>query len=181
VSTNHSAGVKAAMDGLAKIWARPAQPLIAAPGRPQFARRYQRSPQETGIYMGQLVAMQRLYKATGHVGRRLVGSEIQQYVDEVLAMPWPRWRSGPAWGAVVKLVPGLNGSNGAAEYRSGVLFLPPEVDEPFVLHELAHHLGAPTDHGPAFVAAYLDLLENVMNAGTAFIFKAAFEAEGIST
>jgi hypothetical protein len=169
------------MDGLAKMFARPGPPLAVAPGRSQFARRYQRSPQETGIYMGQLVAMQHLYDTTGHVGRRLVGSEIQRYVDEVLAMPWPRWRSGPTWGAVVRLVPGLNAKTGSAEYRSGVLFLPPEVDEPFILHELAHHLGAPTDHGPSFVAAYLDLLENVMNRETTLIFKAAFEAEGIST
>jgi hypothetical protein len=163
------------------MFAGPTAPLATAPGRPQFARRYQRSPQETGIYMGQLTAMVRLHKATGHVGRRLVGPEIQQYVDEVLAMPWPRWRSGPTWGAVVRIVPGLNATNGSAEYRSGVLSLPPEVDEPFVLHELAHHLGAPTDHGQSFVRAYLNLLENVMNRDTALLFCAAFEAEGIST
>jgi hypothetical protein len=169
------------MDGLAKMFTRPGPPLAVAPGRPQFATRYQRNDRETGVYMGQLVAMQRLHKATGHVGRRLVGPEIQQYVDEVLAMPWPRWRSGPTWGAGVRLVPGLNAKTGSAEYRSGVLFLPPEVDEPFVLHELAHHLGAPSDHGPAFVAAYLDLLENVMNRETAQLFQASFAAEGIST
>lgn len=179
--TDHARPVLAAMDGLAKMFARPGPPLVVAPGRPQFSRRYQRSPQETGIYMGQLVAMQHLQDTTGHVGRRLAGPEIQQYVDEVLAMPWPRWRSGPTWGAVVRLVPGLNASNGSAEYRSGVLFLPPEVDEPIVLHELAHHLGAPTDHETAFVRAYLDLLENVMNRETAQLFQAAFAAEGIST
>jgi hypothetical protein len=145
------------------MFAGPTAPLVVAPGRPQFAPRYQRNDRESGIYMGQLTAMVRLHKATGHVGRRLVGPEIQRYVDEVLAMPWPRWRSGPA------------------EYRSGVLSLPPEVDEPFVLHELAHHLGAPSDHGQAFVRAYLDLLENVMNRETSLLFSAAFMAEGIST
>jgi len=57
-------------------------------------------------------------------------------------------------------------------------------------HEIAHHFApvptgphgtrSPGHHGPAFVAAYLDLIEHVMNKEAANVFRECFVAEGIS-
>jgi putative metallohydrolase (TIGR04338 family) len=142
--------------------------------------RYERSAVAAGVVTGQQRA---IMLASGRIlrGQR----EIQGYVNEVLAMPWPRWRVGAQWPVVVRVTDGVR----FAEYRSGVVTLPGVVPEPVVLHEIAHHfttvarVGPASEteyHGPAWVAAYLDLIEHVMNAEASRVFRECFAAEGIS-
>lgn len=166
-----------ALVALGEMFRAPRVPLVT--GVPvQAPVRYERSPVTAGVVAGQRTA-------TSLVPHRILrGGEIQAYVDQVLMMPWPRWRQGEQWPVVVRVTDSLR----YAEYRSGVITVPPIVQETVVLHELAHHFttvamighGPVEFHGPAWVAAYLDLIEHVMNQAAADSFRECFAAEGIS-
>jgi len=174
VSDQYSRKAGAMLDGLRKIFDRPGPRLVT--GQPVHnARHYSRDTHDSALWWAQLDFQL-------HVPQRtLVGPEIQQYVDEVLAMPWPRWRQGEQWPVTVHLVHGLTAETGTAQYRSGVAHLPTSVQELIVLHELAHHLAPcrPTHAGP-FLAALLDLIEHVMNAAAAGAMRKYLALEGIS-
>lgn len=181
--SNYKQAGKTALDGLQAIFNRPGPPLVTGP-RVHNTVRYSRSAQDEAVYIAQLLMM----RDVPH--RTLVGHEVQEYVNEVLAMPWPRWREGDQWPIQVKLVPDLTAESGVAEIRSGVVYLPPSVSEVIVLHELAHHFAPvpsgwhgsrmPVPHGLSFVLAFLDLVEHVMNANAASVLRGWLTAEGIS-
>lgn len=171
---------KEALAALTGAFHRPSVPLVnGVPGRAGV--RYDHSPQDAAIYFAQLAAMRRVPH------RVLDGREdIQGYLDEVLAMPWPRWWPGRPWEVRLTVEPGVR----FAHYRSGVITLPEQVNEPVVLHEIAHHFTtiaighhgnrSPEFHGTGFVAAFLDLIEHVMNRAAADCFRECFAAEGLS-
>lgn len=178
--TDYKRSGKAAVDGLRNLFRAPQVPLVTGmPGRKPV--RYDRNAQDAAVYFGQFAAMDRLRQC-----RVLNGAEIQPYVDAVLAMPWPRWRQGEQWAVVVNVV----SNSPTAHYRSGVITVPERIPELIVLHEVAHHFAPPVGghhgsadpqfHGPAWVAAYLDLIEHVVNAAAAGVFRECLEAEGIS-
>lgn len=143
--------------------------------------RYSHHPQDAAVYFGQLVAIEL-------VPHRILRGreEVQGYLDEVLGMPWPRLRQGQAWEARLEITQAA-----VAHYRSGVITVPEVVREPVVLHEVAHHFApvpvghhgsrTPEHHGAAWVAAYLDLIEHVMNPAAASMFRECFAAEGVPT
>ena len=87
-------------------------------------------------------------------------AEAQRYVDELLAGDW--W--GDRWPRVdrVRVAPSRSGRwagyclPGAHEVRLAVR------REPVLLHELAHVVTPGDGHGPAFVAALLDLVRHQM-------------------
>lgn len=167
--------------GLRTVFEHPGPRLVT--GVPvQWPCRYQRSDVTSAVYFAQLAGIASV------PCRMLVGQpQMQEYVDEVLRMPWPRWRVGPQWPVRVKVVPGYD----RASYGSGTLCVPPRVEELIVLHELAHHLApvttghhgtlVPEHHGDRFVSAYLDLIEHVMNPAAADRFRECFTTEGVLT
>lgn len=159
--------------GLQQLFARPQPPRVMGQ-RDHALRRYSRTERDAAVYMAQAA----MILTVPH--RTLVGPEVQAYVNEVLAMPWPRWRQGEQWPVIVRLVPGLTAETGVAQLRSGVAFLPDPVSEVIVLHELAHHL-APCvpPHGTVFVVAFLDLIEHVMNKAAAMALRKHLVLEGI--
>jgi len=177
--TNYARTVRAGLAPLAAIFSGPPNPLITGPRGPAPVR-YDRNTSDSRVYLAQLSAIERVPH------RILRGPEIQLYVDQVMAMPWPRWRQGAQWGVTVNVMFDAT----FALYRSGVITVPGAVQEPVVLHEIAHHFApvptgphgtrSPGHHGPAFVAAYLDLIEHVMNEEAANVFRQCFVAEGIS-
>jgi len=172
--------------GLRKIFERPGPPLRLERSPVTIPRRYERSETTSAVYFAQLVAMATIPHRT------LAGQvEMQDYADEVLSMPWPRWHAGPMWPVTIQVVPGLTAETGTALYANGVIYVPPVVSELIVLHEIAHHLApvftgahgtlVPQFHGKPFVQAYLDLVEHVMNPAARGHFAACFAAEGVST
>lgn len=140
-------------------------------GAPVRQVRYYRDEATEGVYCAELDARPEV------TSRILVGGEIQTYVDEVLAMPWPRWRVGPMWPATVRIA-------GKAEYGSGIITVPSPVTEPIVLHEIAHHFTLrrrDRAHYPPFGAAFIDLLTHVMNPAKAAVFADHLRRNGIAT
>jgi putative metallohydrolase (TIGR04338 family) len=132
--------------------------------------RYERTTDGVPVY----AAQKHLMAILPH--RTLVGSEIQDYADEVLAMPWPRWWTGPLPGVLIRVHPVRY-----AAYVSGVIHVPDVVGELVLLHELAHHLAGPlNEHDTGFVQAYLDLVEHVMNPAARARFIECLAAEGVS-
>lgn len=163
------------LDGLRKTFAIP-QPRLVTGVPVHNARRYSRDANDAALFFAQ----EEMVRTVPH--RTLVASEIQAYVDEVLAMPWPRWREGEQWPVAVVTVPGLTPRNGTAIYKSGTMYVRQVEDEVIVLHELAHHFAPDhrAPHGAAFLAAFLDLIEHVMNPPAAGAMRECLAMEGIS-
>jgi putative metallohydrolase (TIGR04338 family) len=110
---------------------------------------------------------------------------VQRYVDAVLALGWVR-RAAPERAALPVRVRARAGALKAEYDRlSSTIAVPPHrvggrwaMRELVVLHELAHHLAAEVDHGPAFVAVLLELVEELVGAEAGFLLRAALlEAE----
>src|SRR4029077_6439228 len=95
-------------------------------GAPVRQTRYYRDSATEGVYCAELDARPNV------ASRVLVGDEIQTVREEVVSMPWPRWRDGPMWPATVRI-------SNKAEYRSGIITVPSPVTEPIVLPGIAHH------------------------------------------
>ena len=107
---------------------------------------------------------------------RSVGA-VQAYVDEVMARPW--WRRSCPETSHVRVVGGGRGARRPAWHESSfepeglshVLHLPPWARRPLtVLHELAHVAVEPIlwarPHGPQFVRAWLDLVDDTIGSET---------------
>lgn len=71
-----------------------------------------------------------------------------------------------------------NGGARAHYEQSGVIALPTDqpwaMRESVVLHELAHHWAHGMDHGPAFTAAMLNLVEVELGSEAALVLRAAY-------
>jgi putative metallohydrolase (TIGR04338 family) len=87
-------------------------------------------------------------------------AEIQAYVDELTATPWPTWRTTGS--LTVKQQP-----IHTCVYGSGVIRIPSEptwfvlaARELVLLHEYAHALTGRYDHEYLFVRAMLDLVSH---------------------
>lgn len=109
-------------------------------------------------------------------------ASIQRYVDAVLALDWVRQ---PAPGPVT-----VRARAGAAkaeyEFATRSIAVPPHrvggqwaMRELVVLHELAHHLAGEPDHGPAFVAQLLELVDGIVGAEAAFLLRAGLLDAGV--
>src|SRR6478735_5542499 len=105
------------LDGLRKVFDKPAAVPRSTGAGHRSPRRYSRDAQDTALFMAQLS----FSDLVPH--RLLVGPEIQEYVNEVLVMPWPRWRSGWQWPVIVEIVPGLTPENGTAEFVNGRMYV----------------------------------------------------------
>lgn len=112
---------------------------------------------------------------------------VQRYVDAVLALDWIR-RLAPVRAQAPVRVRARAGAT-KAEYDAGAatIAVPPHqvggrwaMRELVVLHELAHHLTPEAEHGPAFVAMLLDLVEELVGAEAGFLLRAALLDAGVT-
>lgn len=107
--------------------------------------------------------------------RRFAGLvELGEYVGDVCERH----------GMTAPMVRHRRGGTRAHYEQAGVIAIP--TDEPWamresvVLHELAHHRSSSTlDHGPAFTAAMLDLVEAELGPEAALVLRTAYLSNGV--
>lgn len=111
--------------------------------------------------------------------RRFAGLvEVGEYVGEVCGIV----------GMTTPMVRHRRGATRAHYEQAGVIAIP--TDEPWamresvVLHELAHHrlseLGGALDHGPAFTASMLELVDVVLGPEASLVLRTAYAANLVS-
>lgn len=115
-------------------------------------------------------------------------ASAQRYVDAVTSLDWVR-EAWPIRAATPVTVRARRGSAKAHyEPLSATIALPPAdgrdawaMREMVVLHELAHHLGAPADlsHGPGFRVRLTDLVGGVIGPECALLLRIAFADQGL--
>lgn len=95
--------------------------------------------------------------ALGGTGRRFRHlGEVRAYVEELISSDW--WAD--RWPQIEAIPVGRSRSSRVGGYAlegSGEIRLA-SLREPVVLHEIAHVVTPGAGHGPAFVAAFLDLV-----------------------
>lgn len=112
---------------------------------------------------------------------------VQRYVDAILALSWVL-RTWPKSAARPITVRARRGSLKAHYEPDGaVIAVPPArgtdvwaMRELVVLHEVAHHLGAPHDltHGPAFTGRMLTLVNEVLGPEVALLLRISLTDQG---
>ena len=99
--------------------------------------------------------------------------EVREYVVRVCA----------AQGIRAPKVRHRRGAARAHYEQPGVIALPEGEDwamrEAVVLHELAHHVCGTMDHGPAFTASMLGLVEHELGAEAALVLSTAYLANQV--
>ena len=112
---------------------------------------------------------------------------VQRYVDSVLSLNWVRSRWTQAW-VPVRVRERRGAAKAHYEGWSAVIAVPPHekggswaMREIVVLHEIAHHLsrGEYYSHGPKFVEAFTELVEEIMSSQAAFLLRALLHEEGV--
>ncbi len=105
---------------------------------------------------------------------------VQHYADRVLGLNWVRaqWNPGS-----LRVRP--RAGQQAAHYETGTATIAvPErgtwaLREFVVLHEIAHHLEPAAAHGPAFVSAYLELVDGIIGSEAAFLLRTTLAECGV--
>lgn len=167
-----------ATDALLKVFTdmKPTPRLVT--GQPNRApQRYIYSPRTADVF-----AAEDGMRAQSHE-LNLAGPQIQEFVDTVLAMPWPKYRHGAPWPVKVK----IDQATPTALYRSGVITVPSPIRQLIVLHEIAHHFDPPRSgnpaadqHGLSFVRTFLDLIDGVLGTPTGDVFRAELDKAGVA-
>lgn len=108
---------------------------------------------------------------------------IQVYVDRVVAMPSVVARFGKSSRVLVR----ERRDSRVAHYQFGEIAIHTSgnnssrwaMRELVVLHELAHHYSLGHKHGPAFTAAFVDLLDLVMGPQVSLALRLLYQQEGV--
>jgi putative metallohydrolase (TIGR04338 family) len=111
---------------------------------------------------------------------------VQRYVDAVLALDWVR-RAAPQRAALPAWVRARAGATKAEyEFATHTIAVPPHrvggrwaMRELVILHEIAHHLTPDAAHGAAFVAQFLQLVEELIGAEAGFLLRASLQDVGV--
>ena len=111
---------------------------------------------------------------------------VQRYVDAVLALGWLRRRYAERARMPVRVRARAGATKAEYDLVTRTIAVPPHqvggrwaMRELVVLHELAHHLTPSTDHGPAFVTALLDLVEQIVGPEAGFLLRSALLDAGV--
>ncbi|MEO9140366.1 MAG: TIGR04338 family metallohydrolase [Jatrophihabitans sp.] len=107
-------------------------------------------------------------------------ASVQRYADAVLALGW-------VGNDTPVTIRARRGSTKAEyEFESATIAVPPHdkggrwaMRELVILHELAHHLVGKPDHGPAYVARFLELVDGLIGAEAAFLLRASLLDSGV--
>jgi putative metallohydrolase (TIGR04338 family) len=142
-------------------------------------RRYHQDEGAARVYRAEQ-ALRAHYEALDPTQERWFAdvAEVQQYVDTIISWPWDRWLP---WPCQVRVT-----DQPVPDYRSGIYMCrnAKAWRELVVLHELGHHFAkqqpANMDHGGLFLAAFTDLLADVMGLDVRERFRECLRAEGVS-
>lgn len=108
--------------------------------------------------------------------------DCQAFVDEVVDSDW--WLARFSRISKITVTDGRSRRRGGAEYTWGGWEIAMPVfsrNRLYLLHEIAHCLGLPTEawHGPAYAARYLALVERWLGKKAARQLRADFAKEGV--
>jgi putative metallohydrolase (TIGR04338 family) len=110
-------------------------------------------------------------------------AHVQTYVNAVLAQPWvqERWPKMSSFPITVRHRKG----DAAARYESGTIALHEaktgqswSLRQIVVLHEIAHHLEFGERHGPAFVAAFCELVTQEISHEVGYLLRVSMLENG---
>ena len=114
-------------------------------------------------------------------------ASVQRYVDAVLALSWLR-AAFPRAGEPAFVRARAGATKAEYDEQARTIAVPTHrvggrwaMRELVVLHEVAHHLTPGEGHGPPFVAALLELVENLVGAEAGFLLRSALLDTGVTT
>lgn len=107
-------------------------------------------------------------------------ASVQRYADAVLSLGWVD-NTTP-----VTIRARAGSTKAEYEFETATIAVPPHarggrwaMRELVILHELAHHLVGKPDHGPAYVAQFLELVDGVIGTEAAFLLRASLLDAGV--
>lgn len=113
-------------------------------------------------------------------------ASVQRYVDAVLALDWVRAAAPDDAGLPVTVRARAGATRAEYEFATHTIAVPPHrvggrwaMRELVVLHELTHHLTGVREHGPAFVARLVDLVDGAVGSEAAFLLRAGLLDAGV--
>lgn len=114
-------------------------------------------------------------------GRRFANvAEVQRYVDELTEEPWFQDAWNWVTGVEIQRLRVNRAICAGASYAEDLLIGLVVLEEPIVLHELAHLCaGRGQGHGERFTVAFLALVRARMGFHAYGALRAALEAEGV--
>ena len=105
---------------------------------------------------------------------------VQRYVDAALAHPAVVAEFGDRGPVTVRVRKGTKKAH--YEYGPRVIAVPETTTflrEYVIVHELGHHFAPETEHGPAFTATVLRLLELIVGPEAAFVLGVLYRESGV--
>jgi putative metallohydrolase (TIGR04338 family) len=111
---------------------------------------------------------------------------VQRYVDAVLELRWIRQAVPDRASLPARVRSRAGAAKAEYEFATNTIAVPSHqiggrwaMRELVVLHELAHHLRPDSGHGPAFVAQFLDLVQELIGAEAGFLLRSSFLDAGV--
>lgn len=111
---------------------------------------------------------------------------VQRYVDAVLQLGWIRRLAADRAALPVRVRARAGATRAEYEWATSTIAVPPHrvggrwaMRELVVLHELAHHLAPGEQHGSAFVAMFVRLVEELVGTEAAFLLRSSLLESGV--